>query len=62
MTEETLSEKILIRITPSTRRALEEVALSNRYTNDVSKHVRLAIEEYVIREGARTIQQETIDA
>lgn len=57
---EALSEKLQIRLSPTTKAQLERIAALNPLTNDVSKHVRLAIDEYIERQEPK--REEPVNA
>lgn len=59
---ESLSEKVQIRMTPTTRAELEQIAARNPLTNDLAKHIRLAIDEYIERQQASEEVKEPVNA
>lgn len=46
---ESFSEAIFTRVTPSQKAALEEIAMTSTLTRSISDHVRAAIDEYIKR-------------
>lgn len=60
---EALTEYIKVRVSSTTKAELERVAAMNPLTNDVSKHVRLAIDEYIERHWVDDVRpQEPVNA